>query len=522
MGAKLEAGMVSYVVGLFVSSMLAIWTVKFLFRAWFRPRQLERVLRAQGIRGTSYRFPLGDIKEAMHLEKEAQSKPMNLSHDIAPRLDPMLHYAIEKYGRISFYWFGSDLRVILMEPEWVKEVLSNKFAIKKPTGPSIIKLYAQGVATYEGKKWATHRRIINTSFQLEKLKIMQSTFLACCDDLVKKWSDLLSSGESCEVDIQPEFQKFSGDVISRTAFGSNYEQGRRIFELQKEQARLVIDIIKCTYIPGYSFLPTKKNRRMKEIYKEVNSILRKMIEHREQAMRRGHLRSNDLLGLLMESIQSDSSNSEGSIETKLTTEDVIEECKLFYIAGYETTSLLLTWTLVVLSMHPMWQVRARNEVLEILGESRPSFDSLSKLKIVTMIFYEVLRLYPSLVFMIRETFKPLKLGDFTLPAGVQLVLPVLDMHHNPDFWGPDVNEFNPNRFSEGVMKASKIPQVFLPFGGGPRVCPGQNFAMIEAKACLARILQHFSFELSPSYAHAPHTVHHVNPKFGAQLIIRRI
>ncbi|KAJ4806638.1 Cytochrome P450 [Rhynchospora pubera] len=520
MGEKLEVRMVSYVLGLFVSSMLAIWTVKFLIRAWFRPRQLERVLRAQGIRGTSYQFPLGDIREAMHLQKEAQSKPMNLSHDIAPRLDPMIHYAIKKYGRISFYWFGPDLRVILMEPELVKEVLSNKFAIKKPAGPSIIKLYAQGVATYEGQKWATHRRIINTAFQLEKLKIMLPTFLACCDDLVQKWSDLLGSGESCELDIQPEFQKFTGDAISRTAFSSNYEQGQRIFELQKEQARLLVDIIKCTHIPGYGFLPTKKNRRMKEIYREMNSILRNMIEQREQAMRKGQQRSNDLLGLLMESnMQSDSSNSE---ECKLTIEDVVEECKLFYIAGHETTSLLLTWTLVVLSMHPMWQVRARDEVLEILGEVKPSFDSLSKLKIVTMIFYEVLRLYPSLVFMIRETYKTLKLGDFTFPAGVQFVLPVLDMHHSPDYWGPDVNEFNPIRFSEGVTKASKVPLVFFPFGGGPRICPGQNFAMIEAKACLARILQHFSFELSPSYAHAPHTLLHPNPKFGAQLIIRRI
>ena len=87
----------------------------------------------------------------------------------------------------------------------------------------------------------------------------------------------------------------------------------------------------------------------------------------------------------------------------------------------------------------------------------------------------------------------------SIPAGVDFVLPVLFLHCDPKFWGEDVEEFNPERFSEGVVKASKDDIAFYPFGWGPRICLGQNFAMIEAKMALAMVLQHFSFQLSPTY-----------------------
>lgn len=100
-----------------------------------------------------------------------------------------------------------------------------------------------------------------------------------------------------------------------------------------------------------------------------------MIQKRERAIEKGETSGNDLLGLLL---QSNMDSGKGSL--RMNTEDVIEECKLFYFAGMETTSVLLTWTLVVLSMHPEWQDRAREEVLSVFGSDKPSFDGLSRLK----------------------------------------------------------------------------------------------------------------------------------------------
>ena len=116
----------------------------------------------------------------------------------------------------------------------------------------------------------------------------------------------------------------------------------------------------------------------------------------------------------------------------------------------------------------------------------------------------------------------MKLGSLSIPAGTQLVLPVLAIHHDQDLWGSDANEFNPARVSDGIAKAAKHPLAFMPFGFGPRICVGQNFALLEAKVVLAMILQRFSFVTSPSYAHAPALAITMKPEHGVQVILKMI
>lgn len=139
----------------------------------------------------------------------------------------------------------------------------------------------------------------------------------------------------------------------------------------------------------YRFIPTKKNQRRKYLQKRTTSMFRDLIQRKKDAIRTGQAEGDNLLGLLLQS-SSQNNLPENVMSTKdnaITLEEVIEECKQFYLAGHETTSSWLTWTMIVLAMHPNWQEKAREEVMQICGKKEPDSEALSHLKIVSISLY---------------------------------------------------------------------------------------------------------------------------------------
>lgn len=137
-----------------------------------------------------------------------------------------------------------------------------------------------------------------------------------------------------------------------------------------------------------------------------------------------------------------------------------------------------------------------------------------------MILNEVLRLYPPAPLMARGPTETVKVGELTVPLGVDVMMLIGAMHHDPKVWGEDASEFKPERFSEEGVKGQCSS--FIPFSSGPRVCIGQNLGMIEAKISIAMILQRFSFQLSPNYLHAPFWIITLQPQHGVPLLFRRL
>ncbi|KAJ0662197.1 putative secologanin synthase [Helianthus annuus] len=234
-----------------VASVLLFYIWRISNWLWFKPKKIEQCLRDQGLNGSLYKFIFGDVKEMQQMTNEAQAKPVNLSHDISHRVFPFLYKYLVTSGKNFFTWIGSTPVVHVSEPSMVREVFANYRKFQKTRGGNPLRnLLAKGLFFAECDRWVKQRKIINPAFHIQELKHMEASFYVKCSEMIAKWEKLVTRESSCEVDVWPLLSSFSGDVISCTAFGSSFEEGRKIFELQREQVEMMLKIDESVYIPG--------------------------------------------------------------------------------------------------------------------------------------------------------------------------------------------------------------------------------------------------------------------------------
>ncbi|KAL5212470.1 hypothetical protein ABZP36_023317 [Zizania latifolia] len=527
-GEEEGAGGVGWLTWRALALAVAAWVVmhvaaRLADALWWRPRRLEAHFAAQGVRGPPYRFLLGSVREMVALMVKASSKPMSppTSHNALPRVLAFYHYWRKIYGPRFLIWFGPTPRLTVAEPELIREIFLTRAEAfdRYEAHPIVRQLEGDGLVSLHGNKWALHRRVLTDAFYPDNLNRLIPHVGKSVAALAAKWSAMAAAGGGSgevEVDVAEWFQAVTEEAITRATFGRSYDDGRVVFAMQGQLMAFASEAFRKVLVPGYRFLPTKKNRLSWRLDREIRRSLTRLIGRRSdeadgEKADGGSFR--DLLGLMINA-------SQKKPRETIPVEDMVEECKTFFFAGKQTTTNLLTWATVLLAMHPDWQERARREVLNVCGaDELPSKEHLPKLKTLGMIINETLRLYPPAVATIRRAKVDVQLSDgCMIPRDMELLIPIMAIHHDTRYWGPDAAQFNPARFADGAAKAAKHPLAYIPFGLGSRMCVGQNLARLEAKLTMAILLQRFHITTSPNYVHAPTVLMLLYPQYGAPLI----
>ncbi|KAI3452928.1 hypothetical protein Pfo_009591 [Paulownia fortunei] len=490
--------------------------VQFLHKVWWIPTRTRYSMESQGIRGPSYRFIRGNTDEISRMKENSMRGNMDLSHDIFSRTLPHFYSWINIYGKVFYFWNGDRAELVVTEPELVKEVLTNSVSYSRTeTDKYIRKIIGDGIVACEGEKWVKLRKLANQAFHAENLKNMIPAMVESVEMMLEKWK----SHKTTEVDVCEEFRLLTSEVISRTAFGSSYSEGEKVFQMLRQ---LVIIISRNAYkirIPGMSQLfKNGDDIESEKMEKEIQHFFLQILDQRERlAIREAQSFGSDFLGSLLRA-------SHDAVErNRISIQEIIDECKTFYSAGHGTTTILLSWTALLLAIHSDWQQKARDEVLKVFGQQHPNSEGLSRLGTINMIINESLRLYPPLAVNERKSTKGARLGKLILPANIKINLPIIALHHDPTIWGDDAHLFKPERFLKGVAAATKNNlAAFSPFGMGPRTCVGMNFATNEAKIALSMILKRYKFTLSPNYVHSPIQVMTLRPQHGVQVVLHAL
>ncbi|EEF50709.1 cytochrome P450, putative [Ricinus communis] len=496
-----------------------LFLAKFFDKVWWTPIRTQSMLRSQGIRGPCYKIFHGNTKEIISMVNNASSNPAELSHQqLLPTVLPHIYSWIKIYGNNFLTWHGRRAYFVVTEPDLIKEILNGKDGVFPKAEPEHYeqKIFGDGTITSKGEKWVKMRKLSNHAFHAESLKGLIPVMIASVEIMLERWK----YHDGKEVEVFQEFEHLTSEVISRTAFGSSYWEGKHIFDML---TRLIIILSKNKYnirIPGIrNLVKTGDDIESDKLEKNIHDSFINMIKRREEEATMGQADGfgSGFLGLLLKA------HHDNNMAKKISVDDLIDECKTFYVAGRETTTSLITWILFLPAIHPDWQHKAREEVIEIFGSQHPRLDGLTRLKIVSMIINETLRLYPPAVIFKRYVQRQVRLGKLILPANIVMEIPILAVHHNPQIWGEDVNLFKPERFAEGVAKATKNnAAAYLPFSLGPRNCVGYNFAITETKIALSIILQRYRFSLSPNYVHSPIPLIGLCPQHGLQIMLHKL
>ena len=347
-------------------------------------------------------------------------------------------------------------------------------------------LLGNSVFVTNGETWKRQRRIIDPAFEGGRLKEIFPAMWDAGVSAVKRLEKLADSGPA---EIEAQTSHAAADVIFRTLFSIpiEHEVAGQVFAKFREHQRAQPVLNLGAVLPLPRWFPRFHSRETRRTAREIRALIQSLTAERMRAIEAGRA-PDDLATKIM-------TTADPQTGERFSTEEMVDQVAIFFLAGHETSASALAWTLYLLAMYPDWQERVAAEAVENIDPETVYFSTVSRLKLSRDVFREALRLYPPVPMMVREATCPEHFRDRDVPRGSQIVLSPWHLHRHERLWErPD--EFDPARFQTENGK-SCLRDAYMPFSAGQRVCTGAGFAMVEGPLLLSMILRDFRFSLVP-------------------------
>jgi cytochrome P450 len=366
--------------------------------------------------------------------------------------------------------------------------------------------FGEGLGTSSGPSWLYHRRLMQPAFHRTRLEALATLMTGTIANLLAGWQT--AAEQERPLEMSQEMLRLALGILGQTLF--RVDLSDETDSIAQAFTDLLALLGEYLYLPFPPLsVPTPRNRRMQARLHALNAIVQRLIEERRQSRAREY----DLLSLLIEA--QDEESGQGLSDRQLR-----DEIFTLLFAGHETTANTLTWALYLLAQHPEEQQRVKAEVDSVLAGQVPTVNQLRSLPYTRMVLEETLRLYPPAVTIPRRAITGDVIGGLDIPANSLVFLNPYVTHRHPDFWEqPEV--FDPQRFTPERV-AARHRFAYFPFGGGPHLCIGQHFAMMESHLALAMIVQRYHLSLLPGQRIEPRAMVALRPSPSVQIMLHSV
>lgn len=418
-----------------------------------------------------------------------------------------LQRSASRYGDYVRFQAGPVTAVMLNHPEAIKHVLQdNHRNYTKDTIQynALAAVAGRGLLTSDGEFWFRQRRLIQPGFSRQNIHNFGGAVSAAVERMAARWQPVAEHGGV--LDLDAEMMRTTLEIVGQTMFS---------LDLSQEAQALTRAVITCLdhimygarHVALPDYIPTPRNLRFKRALAALDRAVYAIIEQR-----RGAPPCGDVLDLLIGRLDEPGENH-------MTLQQVRDEIITLLIAGHETVASALTWASYLVATHAPVVERLSAELEAVLAGRPAVVEDLPRLTYTRMIFDEALRLYPPAWLITRKAIAEDAVAGGAIPAGALVIIGTSAMHRHPAYW-PDPDRFDPERFT--VEREAERPRyAYLPFGGGPRLCIGSNFALMEAPLILAGIFQRYRLEALPGHKVEPDPLVTIRPRNGLPMLLRR-